>query len=144
MIWAFTPGMFVAMMEGRMSWAARRATLVFGIAAMLVGTMVYWASIDLASALGTFLIVAWTVERRPALGPLARPAAIGAALTYSVYLWHVDVLKAIDGPLLALLVTLAVASAVYVLFECPAIRIGRRLGRSNPAMSGPVPVAATS
>jgi len=143
MIWVFTPGMFVALMEGRMSWAGRPATLMFGIAFLLVGTMVWWPSIDPPSALGTFLIVAWTVERRPALGLLARPAAIGAALTYSVYLWHVDLLSAIDGPFVALLVTIVVASAVYVLVERPMLRLGRRLGRRTTAPSGPVSVLAT-
>ena len=143
MIWVFTSGMFVAMMEGRMSWAARPATLAFGIALVLFGTTSYWASVDVPSALGTFLIVAWAVERRPALGPLAAPAAIGAALTYSVYLWHVDFLKAIDGPPTALLVTVAVASAVYVTVERPAIRLGRRLARGIPAPSTSVSVAVT-
>jgi peptidoglycan/LPS O-acetylase OafA/YrhL len=142
-IWVFTPGMFVALMEGRMRCAARPATLAFGIALMLAGTRVYWASIDVPSALGTFLIIAWAVERRPALGPLARPAAIGAALTYSVYLWHVDFLKAIEGPPAALVLTLAVASAVYVTVERPAIRLGRRLARGIPAPSTSVSVAAT-
>jgi len=143
LIWVFTPGMFVALMEGRMRWAARPATLAFGIALMLLGTRVYWASVDVPSAVGTFLIVAWAVERRPALGPLARPAAIGAALTYSVYLWHVDFLRAIEGPPTALLVTLAVASAVYLTVERPAIRLGRRLARGIPAPSTSVSVAAT-
>ena len=143
MIWVFTPGMFVAVMQGRMSWAARPATLAFGIALLLFGTMSYWASVDLPSAFGTFLIVGWAVERRPALGPLASPAAVGAALTYSVYLWHVDFLKAIEGPPTALLVTIAVASALYITVERPAIRLGRRLARGIPAPSTSVSVAVT-
>jgi hypothetical protein len=122
-------------MEGRISWAARPATLAFGVALLLVGTRVYWASFDVSSALGTLLIVAWAVERRPALGPLAAPAAVGAALTYSVHLWHVDFLKAIDGPPTALLVTIAVASAVYVTRRAtgdPAASSPREASRHHP------------
>ncbi len=143
MIWVFTPGMFVALVEGRMPWAARPATLLFGIALLLVGTRMDWASIDLPSALGTFLVVGWTVARRPGLGPLARPAAIGAALTYSVYLWHIDLLTAIDSPLVALGATLAVATAGYLLVERPALHLGQRLARNTPAPNAPVSALAT-
>jgi peptidoglycan/LPS O-acetylase OafA/YrhL len=131
-VWVFAPGMFVALFEGRMRWAARPVTLALGIALLVLGTKVWWASIDLPSAVGSFLVVAWAVERRPALGRLAIPASIGAALTYSAYLWHVDLLKTIHSTPMALLAIVAVASLSYVLVERPFIRVGRYLARRKP------------
>ena len=145
MVWAFAPGMFVALLEGRIAWAARPVTLGLGIALLAVGTQVWWASIDLPSALGSFFVLAWAVERRPSLGPLAIPASIGAALTYSVYLWHVDLLKTIHSTPVALLAIVLVASAAYLIVERPFIRVGRYLARRRPtsapgsgAVGGPV------
>jgi peptidoglycan/LPS O-acetylase OafA/YrhL len=145
MFWAFAPGMLVALLEGRIPWAARPVTLALGIALMVLGLHVWWASLDLPSGLGAFFIIAWAVERRPSLGPLAIPASIGAALTYSVYLWHVDLLKTIPSTPLALMAIVAVASATYVFVERPFIRVGRRLGRRAPkspagavTLTGPV------
>ncbi len=148
MFWAFAPGMLVALLQGRIPWAARPVTLALGIALLVLGLHVWWASIDLPSGVGSFFIVAWAVERRPSLGPLAIPASIGAALTYSVYLWHVDVLKTIPSTPLALLAIVAIASATYVIVERPFIRLGRRLGRRAPAsptgtVARPGPVASS-
>ncbi len=128
-VWAFAPGMFVALLEGRMPWAARPVTLALGIALLALGTHIWWASIDLPSGLGSFFVVAWAVERRPNLGPLAIPASIGAALTYSVYLWHVDLLKTIPSTPFALAATVLIASASYLIVERPFIRVGRYLAR---------------
>jgi len=145
MFWAFAPGMFVALMEGRMPWAARPATLALGIVLLAIGTEVWWASIDLPSGMGSFFIVAWAVERRPSLGRLAIPASIGAALTYSVYLWHADLLEQIPSTPLALVAIVTVASASYLIVERPFLRVGRYLARRRPtsasgsgAVGGPV------
>jgi peptidoglycan/LPS O-acetylase OafA/YrhL len=129
MLWAFTPGMFVALFEGRIRWAARPIALAAGIALLALGTKAPWASVDLASGLGSFFVVAWAVERRPSLGIAALPASIGAALTYSAYLWHVDLLKTIPSTPLALLGVLVVSSLAYVIVERPFIRLGHRLAK---------------
>ncbi len=139
MVWAFTPGMFVALLQGRIPWASRSVTLALGIALLVLGTQMSWASIDVVSGLGSFFTVAWAVERRPSLGLLAIPASIGAALTYSAYLWHVDLLKTIPSTPLALVAIVAVASAAYVLVERPFIRLGRHLaGPRRPKLVGSV------
>ena len=145
MLWAFTPGMLVALLEGRIPWAARPLTLAVGIVLLLIGTRVWWSSIDLPSGLGSFFVIAWAVERRPSLGRAAVLASVGAALTYSVYLWHVDLLKTIPSTPLALLAVVVVSSAVYVVVERPFIRVGRYLGRRKPksasgsgTLTGPV------
>lgn len=132
MFWAFAPGMLVALLEGRMPWAGRPVTLALGIALLALGTQIWWASIDLPSVLGSFFIVAWAVERRPSLGRAAIPASVGAALTYSVYLWHVDLLKAIPSTPLALLAIAVVSGAAYLIVERPFIRVGRYLARRKP------------
>ncbi len=136
MVWVFAPGMMAALLEGRMPWARHPAALLLGVALLLVGTQVYWASLDLPSALGSFLIVAWSVERRPHLGVLAVPASIGAALTYSAYLWHVDVIKEIGSVPLAVIALLAIASAVYLIVERPILTFARQRGASFGAIRG--------
>lgn len=136
MIWAFVPGMMAALLEGRMSWARHPAVFLVGIVLLLLGTQVYWASLDLPSALGSFFIVVWAVERRPHLGPFAVPASIGAALTYSAYLWHVDVLKEIGPVPVALIALLTIASAIYLIVERPILTLARRRG----AAFGTIPV----
>ena len=132
MLWAFAPGMFVALLEGQIRWAARPMTLVIGIALLAAGLQSAWASVDVASGFGSFFVIAWAVERRPSLGIAAVPASIGAALTYSVYLWHVDLLKAIPSVPLALIAAVAIASLAYLLVERPFIRLGRHLARARP------------
>ena len=94
MLWAFAPGMFVATAGGSDPLGVLGPmTLVIGIALLAAGLQSAWASVDVASGFGSFFVIAWAVERRPSLGIAAVPASIGAALTYSVYLWHVDLLE---------------------------------------------------
>ena len=129
MLWSFAPGMFVALLEGQIRWAARPMTLVLGVALLAAGTQSAWASVDVASGFGAFFVIAWAVERRPSLGIAAVPASIGAALTYSIYLWHVDLLRVIPSTPVALLVVVVVAGLAYLLVERPFINIGRVLAR---------------
>jgi acetyltransferase len=125
MVWAFVPGMLVAL------WADRpllRSPLVLmaGIVLLIIGTTAPWASIDLPSAFGAFLVVGWVVAVAPDLRRLRSPAAAGAAISYSVYLWHGDLLASFD-PLAALALTIAAAALIYVVVERPSIDLGRAL-----------------
>lgn len=139
MVWAFVPGMLVAL------WADRPQlrsplVLVAGIALLIVGTTAPWASIDLPSAFGAFLVVGWVVAVAPDLRRLTSPAAAGAAISYSVYLWHGDLLASFE-PLAALALTTTISTLIYVVVERPSIRLGRALmGRPRPA----VPAQATA
>jgi peptidoglycan/LPS O-acetylase OafA/YrhL len=132
MVWAFVPGMLVAL------WADRPQlrspfVLVAGIVLLILGTTAPWASIDLPSAFGAFLVVGWVVAVAPDLRRLTSPAAAGAAISYSVYLWHGDLLASFD-PLAALALTIAVATLIYVVVERPSIDLGRALiGRQRRA-----------
>jgi peptidoglycan/LPS O-acetylase OafA/YrhL len=145
MIWAFVPGMLAAMMEDRgVRWIGHPAVLAAGIAAVAVGTSAPWFSIDIASGVGSGLIVAWCVARRPSLGPAGRLAAIGAALTYSAYLWHVDFIKITPSVPIALIATAAIAGLIYVSVERPALRLGRMYAWAHRRWSGSAVAPTTS
>jgi peptidoglycan/LPS O-acetylase OafA/YrhL len=126
MLWAFTPGMFVALLEHRAPWLSRSWTLLAGIVLLVLGTGSWWASVDLASGVGSFLIVGWTVARRPGLGVAAPIAAAGAAITYSAYLWHIDVIRTVGGGLPMAVALIVLAGAVYLAVERPILRAARR------------------
>ena len=131
MFWAFVPGMFLALRPADDRRFASLWFLLAGIALLIVGTFSPWASVDVPSALGSFLIVGWTLARRPDLGAFAPLAATGAAITYSMYLWHVDVIRAFGGGLPAVTAGISIAGAIYVLIERPILRYGR--ARRSPA-----------
>jgi peptidoglycan/LPS O-acetylase OafA/YrhL len=142
MVWAFTPGMFVALLERRAPWLSQPWTLLAGIALLVVGTGSWWASVDLASGAGSFLIVGWTVTRRPSLGVVAPIAAAGAAITYSAYLWHIDVIRTVGSGLPMALVLIALAGAIYIAVERPILRAARRATRARREDTASVGVAA--
>lgn len=126
MIWTFAPGMLAAMSEvGGVRWTAHPAVLAAGVGLVALGTSAPWFSLDLASGVGAGLIVAWCVTRRPMLGAATRLAAVGAALTYSSYLWHVDLIKMTSSGATAILGTLAIAALVYVVVERPVMHWAR-------------------
>jgi peptidoglycan/LPS O-acetylase OafA/YrhL len=137
MLWAFVPGMAVALLEDRMK-AQPIVVLVVGVAILALGTaMGPWASVDLASGLGAGLIVAFAARARIRSRALALVASAGAALSYSVYLWHADVLHAFDlGP--ALVLTLVAATVSYLAVERPMILAGRRLAAGGGNWIGQV------
>lgn len=128
-VWAFVPGMLVATLEGSTA-AARwfRRLPLLGIVLLILGIRMPVSSVDVLTASGAFLLIGWAVTVRPTFGRLAPVLAIGAAVSYSVYLWHVDLIKALE-PALALVTTVLVASMVYLAVERPAIDLGGRVRR---------------
>jgi peptidoglycan/LPS O-acetylase OafA/YrhL len=144
MIWAFVPGMLAALIEDRgVRWIGHPAVLAAGVVSVAVGTGAPWFSIDIASGVGSGLIVAWCVARRPSLGPAARLASVGAALTYSAYLWHVDFIKVAPSVPIALLATAAVAGLIYVSVERSVMRLGRMYAWAHRRWADPVTVPTT-
>ena len=126
MIWAFIPGMLAALVEDRgMRWPGHPMILVAGLGLLAIGTAAPWFSVDLASGLGAGLLVSWCVTRRPSLGAAGRLAAVGAALTYSAYLWHVDLIRVTSSVPVALIATVVIAGLIYVLVERPLMQRGR-------------------
>ena len=131
MVWAFAPGMLVALWADRSQLRSPLA-LAAGIILLIVGTASPWASIDLPSAFGAFFVVGWVVAAAPNLGRLTSLAAAAAAISYSVYLWHGDLLASFD-PIAALALTVVVAGIIYVSVERPGIDLGRALIASRRA-----------
>jgi peptidoglycan/LPS O-acetylase OafA/YrhL len=125
MFWSFVPGMLLALRSDDDQRFASPWFLLAGIAMLAVGTFSPWASVDVPSALGSFFVVAWTLSRRPDLGPFAPLAAAGAAITYSMYLWHVDVIRVFGGGLMSVVVAVAIAGTIYTVIERPILRLGR-------------------
>jgi peptidoglycan/LPS O-acetylase OafA/YrhL len=143
MLWTFVPGMLLALRRDDDRRFASSWFLVAGIALLVVGTFSPWASVDVPSALGSLFVVAWTVTRRPDLGRLAPLAAAGAAVTYSMYLWHVDVIRAFGGGPMSVILGVAIAGAIYVLIERPILRLGRAKGtRAEPTAAIPAPLVS--
>ncbi len=141
-LWAFVPGMLLAILDvrGRLGIFRNPLWVIPGAQLVLLGVaFAIWASVDLVTTAGAMLLVAWCVARRPALGPWA---AWAGGLSYAIYLWHEDVIRAVLrlGPtgapaaVLALALTLVVAAVSYLVVERPAIALGRRLTRRRAAV----------
>jgi peptidoglycan/LPS O-acetylase OafA/YrhL len=153
----FAAGMLVALLR------TARPRLPGSAAAWLVASAAVWAlvaydySLEALCAVAAFLLVgACVLPLRPSrlLRPLEWPAlaAIGVA-SYSLYLWHVPLLRVIDDVpalvedlprLLAVTVPacLAAAFASYAAIEAPFLRLRRRWGSTAAAPS--LPIAGTA
>jgi peptidoglycan/LPS O-acetylase OafA/YrhL len=136
MVWAFAPGMLVALWTDRSELRSPMA-LAAGVVLLIVGTTAPWASIDLPSAIGAFLVLGWVVTAAPDLGRMNLLASASAAISYSVYLWHGDLLATFDAvPALAL--TVVVAGLIYWVVERPIIGFFRALIGVRRKASPPV------
>ncbi len=140
LLWAFAPGMAVALLEGHISRPAAWAMLPLGVALLMVAIIVArWPSDDAFTAGAAFCWLVWAVTIRPRARFAGRLLAAGAAVSYSFYLWHADVIVSTASPVLGLLATLAIASACYVLVERPIIRLARfGLRRRPPILASPL------
>ena len=150
----FVPGMLLALV--RLSWEERRPAWLRGPPLQgdlwILATVPLWALVLLASysldflvGVAAFLIVgACVLPIRT--GPLTnalqwRPLAIVGIASYSLYLWHVPVLRAeIDGGVstkfwiltaVAIPICIAVALASYAVIEWPFLRLRRQWARSS-------------
>jgi peptidoglycan/LPS O-acetylase OafA/YrhL len=161
MFWAFVPGMLVAIVGVRrpdlVARVRPRRTLPLAVALIAGGLALNVVHADLLTATGTALVIAvalhagaHTTERTQTLGrPLALLATAGAALSYSFYLWHLDVIRAFQRvqlsgwalALAALVATGAIAALSYVFVERPAIRLARRL-TARRVIHAPAPGAS--
>ena len=144
--WAFVPGMIVAELEHRRRLADPLPVGVVVLGVVLIGLSVAVnlpSNLDLATAIGAALIVAFIVSR-PAGTRIDRVYLAVGAISYSAYLWHAAIIDAVDRPtptwagaVLAVLMTVLVSSAVYMLVERPFNRLARsltlRLDRRTPA-----------
>jgi peptidoglycan/LPS O-acetylase OafA/YrhL len=117
--WAFAPGMILAAWQPRTDWrwlAAGAALLVVG-ALTLPFTPGGGQYIDIPTVIGAGFVVGWGIHARP-LG--ARGWAAGAAISYGLYLWHLDLYQVFGD--VGLPLAFLVASGSYVLLERPVMR----------------------
>ena len=145
--WAFVPGMLVAQ---RRPMHVPTRTAVLGVT--LIATSVVLdlpAYLDLPAGIGAGLIIAFLVGGPSLPSRLALPASILGALSYSFYLWHEAIIPAIDRPPtwsgagLALVLSVGVATVVYLVVEQPSIRLGRRLSEATAPGNAPRGQAAS-
>jgi peptidoglycan/LPS O-acetylase OafA/YrhL len=150
----FVPGMLLALV--RLSWEERRPKWLRGpplqgdlwiLASIPLWLLVLLASysLDFLVGVAAFLIVgACVLPIRT--GPLTnalqwRPLAVIGVASYSLYLWHVPVLRAeIDAGVstrfwiltaVSIPVCIAVALASYAVIESPFLRLRRQWARSS-------------
>jgi peptidoglycan/LPS O-acetylase OafA/YrhL len=136
---AFTPGMFLALLRAKNIRLPGSTTLILvSLPLWFVAALaIRWA--EPLSAIAAFLVLA-AVVMPVGEGPLVRAlgakplAAVGVA-SYSLYLWHVPLIKALNdhahpgtlGLLIAgAALALAVAAVSYLVVERPFLRLRRR------------------
>jgi peptidoglycan/LPS O-acetylase OafA/YrhL len=156
----FVPGMLLALV--RVSWEERRPAWLRGPRAQgdlwILATIPLWAlvvlvsySLDFLVGAAAFLIVgACVLPVRT--GPVAnalqwRPLAVVGIASYSLYLWHVPVIKALVDAgastgfvaltAIAVPICLAVALASYAAIESPFLRLRRQWARSSAKQEAP-------
>jgi peptidoglycan/LPS O-acetylase OafA/YrhL len=139
----FTPGMFLALLRARSPrLPPRRSTplVLGGVALWLVAAAaIRWAEPLCGLAAGLILAgLAMPVEEGAVTRPLAlRPLAALGVASYSLYLWHVPVIRSLHAhtgwgalPLLACgaAAAIAVAALSYLAVERPFLALRRRWG----------------
>jgi peptidoglycan/LPS O-acetylase OafA/YrhL len=160
----FVPGMLLALV--RLSWEERRPEWVRGrlqnADLWLIASLPLWAvvvlyryELDPLLGVAAFLIIGACVLPLRA-GRLTRslgwrPLALVGVASYSLYLWHVPVIKAlVDSGVptrfvqlgaISIPVALAVAFASYSLVESPFLRLRRQWARSSAEQEPPQPAA---
>jgi peptidoglycan/LPS O-acetylase OafA/YrhL len=122
---------------GRRGWFL----LPIGVALMSWGfaNPLVWSSLDLPGGLGSGFLVAWAVATRPTFHTLAPVVSAGAAMSYSIYLWHGDLIRAIPSAPVALAATCLVAAVVYAGIERPILQRARRWRRPERLVSATMP-----
>lgn len=156
----FVPGMLLALV--RLSWENRRPAWLRGPPLQgdlwILASIPLWAlvvlvsySLDVLVGVAAFLIVGACVlplRTGPVTNALQwRPLAVIGIASYSLYLWHVPVIKAlVDGgsstgfvvlTAIAVPVSVAVALASYAAIESPFLRLRRQWARSAAKQDPP-------
>ncbi len=140
MIWAFVPGMLLAL--SMVAWPASIDRLCaprwIGTAGILI--VIGWfgresAVTEMALVTGVALLIPWLLRPRttPERTLVRQAATFGVVVSYPFYLWHVAILQAtgragLTGPgafAITFIVTAAIGVLSYRLIEAPAIGLSR-------------------
>jgi peptidoglycan/LPS O-acetylase OafA/YrhL len=135
-VYAFVPGMFLAVIEKTRPGAFRvLATWPIAIAgAMLlaIGTLEHTIPVAFAPTVGGALLMGWLLQHRV---PAARTLAFLGGMSYATYLWHKDLLVAF-GPV-GLVIALVGAAASWALLERPILAWAHRVARGRTVEPAP-------
>ena len=116
---------------------------------MLIGTSVALdlpPFFDLAASVGSALLIGWLISRPQFGGRLAKVSIALGALSYPLYLWHVQIIDLVDRPsswggaFLALAITAGIGVVSYLAVERPAIRFSHQLAGFRWRLSGGRPM----
>jgi peptidoglycan/LPS O-acetylase OafA/YrhL len=128
--WAFVPGMILAARppQANRMWLAS-ALILLAIAA-------WWnpytpgggQHTNVLSAVGAFALVGWGISATPAAPRLWSALA---AISYGLYLWHADLIRAYGAVGIGL--TFVIATASYGLMERPILSVFRKRIASSPS-----------
>ncbi len=140
-LWAFIPGIAVALIASRaprlMDRLARKRVAGVGVMLLVVSfggaqdAVLEMGTLDLVAALGAALLLPFAARSFESVPrSVAMLATIGVVASYAIYLWHVDVMRAVErhgvtgipGIALALTLTALIAGVSWVLVERPSLR----------------------
>jgi len=134
MLWAFVPGMVLAIVEARGFRLGHPVVLAAGLGLVAWGIGAHLQRLDIPTAIGAMLIIGWSLTRDlPAT--VARLATALGAISFGLYLWHFDTLQWVSrqgldpmaATIVGLTLSVAVAVASYLIVERPAIGLARAL-----------------
>ena len=92
MLWAFVPGMVLAVIDAQGVRLRHPVVLMAGAACLAIGIGFHPQRLDVPTAVGTMLVIGWCLTRDvPATA--ARLASALGAISFALYLWHYDVLQ---------------------------------------------------
>jgi peptidoglycan/LPS O-acetylase OafA/YrhL len=158
--WFFVPGMALAVLaveweRERPAWAGGAlgsSSLWFAAAVALWIVVALKPDADALIGVASFLLIGpFALGLRPgrfSAAPTWRPLAALGVASYSLYLWHVPLLRAIEnvnngelpfGTLFAVAVPLAIVIALlsYAVIESPFLGMRRRWAETSPAPAEP-------
>jgi peptidoglycan/LPS O-acetylase OafA/YrhL len=126
-LYAFVPGMVLAVVEIRHPSAFRRLAAPWvplaGVGLLLAQI---WTQIGtftvLGTAIGAALLIGWL---RSVHVPFARALAFAGGASYALYLWHQDMIESFG--LLGVLIAVAGAAASWAFIERPVLELAHRV-----------------
>ncbi len=161
-LWAFIPGVVVAWIASRdprlMGQLARKRVGALGVILIIVSfgggqdNVLEMGTLDLVAALGAALLLPLAAKSATSVPrPVAVLATVGIVASYAIYLWHVDVMRAVErqgftglpGAVIALALTALIAAMSWMLVERPSLRwsddVVAAIRRSRPTTAAPLP-----